>query len=142
MRTLAETTHTTTATPKALFSVWTDIDKWSEYDEGIDWAKLDGEFAVGARFTLKAKGGPKLKGTIVTLEPERQFTDALQLFGARMLFIHTVEPGNNGFVVTVTLAMDGPLAWFWAMAVGRNREAGLETSTKGAIARAKLVPGV
>jgi hypothetical protein len=137
MITLARTTATTTAGVAELFDVWADIERWSEHDGGIESIKPDGPLALGTTFTVKAPGGPTLKGTIVKFVPQRHFTDALKLFGARILFIHDAEPMAAGTSVTVAMAVDGPLAWIYGKAIGRGKQQQLETSTAALIARAE-----
>ncbi len=81
MKILAQTTQHTSASPEAIFKLWADIDNWSDYDNGIEWAKLTDSFAVGSHYTLKPKGGPKVKATILVVEPNKTFIDVSHLVG-------------------------------------------------------------
>lgn len=137
MKTIARTTQQTKAKPEAIFKLWKDIDNWAEYDHGIEWAKLTDNFSVGGHYTLKPKGGPKVKATILVLEPNTRFIDVSHLFGAKLTFDHKITEENNNTVVALTMTIDGPLAWLWAKILGKNQQADLEQSTANLITKAE-----
>ncbi|MHB8181899.1 MAG: SRPBCC family protein [Acidithiobacillus ferrivorans] len=75
VKTLAQTTQQTKAKPEAIFNLWADVNNWADYDEGIEWAKLTDSFGAGGHYTIKPKGGPKVKATIFVVEPTKRFVD-------------------------------------------------------------------
>jgi len=137
MITLAKTRQVTTANPADIFSLWADINHWADYDTGIEWAKLTDAFAEGNHYTIKPKGGPKVKATIVTVEPSRHFVDISHLFGARLVFDHMIDQQGSRTAVSITQTVHGPLAWVWAKILGKNQQADLEASTANLIKKAE-----
>lgn len=137
MITLSKTHQTTTAKPAEIFSLWADINHWSEYDEGIEWAKLTDTFAEGSHYTIKPKGGPVVKATILTVETNRCFIDVSHLFGANLTFDHRLAEQNGHTTVSITMTLRGPLAWLWVKVLGKNQQADLEKSTANLIKKAE-----
>ncbi len=137
MKTLAQTTQQTTATPETIFKLWADVDNWAAYDHGIKWAKLTDDFSAGGHYTLKPRGGPKVKATILMVEPNKRFIDVSHLLGAKLKFDHKIIKENDHIVVSITMTIDGPIGWLWAKILGKNQQADLEQSTANLIAKAK-----
>lgn len=137
MKILAHTTKQTNATPASIFSLWADVNNWAEHDQGIEWAKLTDTFAVGGHYILKPKGGPKVNATIEVVEPNTRFVDVSHLFGAKLRFDHGITVQDGKTIVTMTMDISGPMAWFWTMVLGKNQQADLETSTANLIAKAE-----
>jgi len=137
MKILAQTTQRTTAVPEAIFQLWVDIDHWADYDHGIEWAKRTDQFAEGSVYTVKPKGGPAVKATIVKIEPARRMVDVSQLLGATLQFDHLVTQEDGVTIVNIVISIEGWLGWFWAMVLGKNQQANLDDSTKNLIAKAE-----
>ena len=51
---------TTEVTKEQIWKLTTDIDNWKNWDDTVEYSKLQGEFKVGECFILKPKGGPKV----------------------------------------------------------------------------------
>jgi hypothetical protein len=107
-----------TAAPAAFFERWGDMATWPEWNQDTEWARLDGPFATGSTGTLKPKGGPKVRLTIASLVPGREFVDVSHLVGARLTFDHQVEEREDGCDLRVAVTMAGPLARLWAKLLG------------------------
>ncbi len=137
MRTLAQTRQQTRTTPEAIFKLWSAVDNWAEYDQGIEWAKLTDSFSAGGHYTLKPKGGPKVKATILVVDPNTRFIDVSHLFGAKLQFNHKITEEDGNTVVSITMTIDGPLSWLWAKILGKNQQSDLEQSTANLITKAE-----
>lgn len=137
MITLAKTTQKTVAKPSAIFALWADVNHWADYDHGIEWAKLEGNFVEGSVYTIKPKGGPKVHATILTITPNHTFVDVSHLFGAKLRFDHVITQSDHATTVSVTMTLSGPLAGLWVKILGKNQQADLEQTTKDLIAKAE-----
>ena len=137
MITLATTTQQTVAKPQAIFALWQDIDHWADFDDGIEWAKLTDTATAGGHYVIKPKGGPKVKATIMTAEPNSRFVDLSQLFCAKLNFDHRLTKKNNITTVTITQTLDGIFTPIWAKILGKDQQADLEKSTAKLIAKAE-----
>ena len=125
MTTVITTAHAiTTAPPAALFDRWADMATWPEWSTDMDWARLDGPFAVGTTGVLKPTRGPKTKFVIEQLDPGRVYVDVSRLPGARLTFDHRVAdlPGG-GCSVDVTVSLSGPLSRLWMLVLARDLRA-------------------
>jgi hypothetical protein len=137
MKRLAQTTHITAATPEVIFKLWEDIDNWADYDHGIEWAKLTDGFTVGGQYILKPKGGPKVKATILVVEPASRFVDVSHLVGANLKFDHRLANRNGTTATSITITISGPMSWLWARILDKNQQADLDRSTANLIAKAE-----
>jgi hypothetical protein len=137
MITLAKTSQKTKATPGDVFALWADIDNWTDFDDGIEWAKLTDTFAAGGHYVIKPKGGPKTEATIQIIESNKRFVDISHLPGASLTFDHVLTQGQSGVTVEITMALSGPFAWLWAKIRGKNQQADLDKSTAALIKKAE-----
>jgi hypothetical protein len=103
-----------------VFAAWADVERWSEWDMGLEFARLSGPFEPGAKIRLKPKGGPEVGVEILTVDAERGFTDVTRFFLARMVDQHELRETPEGLELTSTLSMNGPLAALWVLLVGKG----------------------
>jgi hypothetical protein len=97
------------ASPEPIWRLWVEVGAWCEADH-IDWARLDGDFAVGGTVKSKAKGFPVASTlTITEVEEPRRWTDESRAPGMRMTFVHAIEPRDGGAVVTERVMIRGPV---------------------------------
>ena len=137
MKTIAKTIQQTKASPETIFNIWADIDGWSDFDQGIEWAKLTDTFTTGGHYTLKPKGGPKVKATITLVKPNEKFIDVSHLPGAKLIFDHTISTRNDATEISITMTLHGPLTWLWVKVLGKDQQADLEKSTANLIVKAE-----
>ncbi|GAA2689334.1 hypothetical protein [Actinoplanes palleronii] len=126
MKTIATAEVTTDVPAAAFFERWADMATWPEWNLDTDWVRLDGPFQTGATGVLKPKGGPKTRFVVASLIPGREFVDVSLLAGARLTFHHLVGTAADGRnTVTVRVTLEGPLAFFWNLVLGKDIAAGL-----------------
>lgn len=136
--------HTHTRTVKGvgadqLWRVWSDVNQWHTWQSDIEYARLDGAFAVGNTFTLKPQGGPTVQIEIVRAEPGRAFTDLTRFPGARMYGAHEFVSGSDGLEIRTTLRIEGPLSFIWRKIVAEGIAKGEAEQTERLIERATRV---
>ena len=113
--------ETTTDVPaEKLYRAICDINNWNKWDEELEWTKLEGVAEVGAAFTLKPKGGPKVKLTIDQMRPYRQVDTAHLLLGKLRNYHEYVQTGD---VTSVRFKVEiwGVLGFFWRKVIGENQ---------------------
>jgi hypothetical protein len=139
MKILATAQIITKAQAHAIFRLWEDVEQWPTWDNGIEWAKLEGPFSTGTNYRLKPKGGPVTKATIQLVENDHAFNDVSHLPGAKLYFEHVIEPTGSARTVTHTVRINGPLAWLWRRILGKNIQKGLQPAldTLGRLAEGK-----
>jgi hypothetical protein len=102
--------HPTSARPDAVWSLWSDVSQWPEWDVDLDLVTLDGDFAAGSSGTLKPKGMDAFPFVITRAEPSLGYTDETPLPGAVLRFDHDLLPAEEGIVIRQRVTMDGPAA--------------------------------
>ncbi len=129
--------ETTTDVPaEQLYKAITDINSWSKWDDGLEFAKLEGAAKQGAPFLLKPKGGPNVKMTIDEIQPYR-LVDTAHLFLAKMRTSHEYVSSSNHTIVRCGIEVWGPLGFFWRKVVGENQIKGAAAQTAALISYAR-----
>lgn len=108
-----EWTHTvtTTATPEQVWPLYAEVDRWLEWDSGLQGVTLDGPFAVGSRGTLQVEGQPPLEWELVEVTENASFTDVTEIPGvATLTFVHRIEPRDAGSAIVHEVRIEGPAA--------------------------------
>jgi hypothetical protein len=119
MITVADAHATTTAGPDGFFAMWADMPHWPDWNDDMEWVRLDGPFATGSTGQMKPKGGPKVTFVIDRLVPGREFVDVSLLVGARLTVDHQVTQKSDGHCeVDVTITLTGPLSRVWNLILG------------------------
>jgi Polyketide cyclase / dehydrase and lipid transport len=120
------------ATPAAVWALWSDASRWPDWNEQLESGELDGELAVGTGATVKFKRGGKMKFTVTAVEPERLFVDEARLPGCRFGHEHRVEPAGAGSEITHRLYLEGFTSGLFSRLFSRKR---MEKSVVDFIAR-------
>lgn len=110
----------TDASPEAVWQVWVDVNNWPQWDEALEWCKLEGDFAKGSVYSLKPEGGPEVKATITECEPLKRFSDVTSLPLAKMSFSHEMVPLNGRYRLTHQVRIWGPLSFLFARVIGKK----------------------
>ena len=127
---LAQHTLETTALPENVWARWADVASYPEWDEGVESARLDGEFKVGACGVIKPKGGRPASFKITEVEEFRTFADQTLLLFARLRFSHKLEATDMGTRFTHVIQAEGPLAWVWSLILSPKLKTGLSPAMR------------
>lgn len=120
------------APPSTVWSVWTNPSEWP--GGIIDTAKIDGDFAVGAKITIKVQGGLANTSTVTRLEPPKRWVAVSKLPGLTMTYEHVIESADDGTVLSEHVMLSGLFAGAAADLMG-NRLSQTFTQTTAHIAR-------
>jgi hypothetical protein len=105
---------------KKVWNLWSDVKNWPRWDPDIQFCDIKGTFKEGNSFTLKPKGGPKVKIKLVEVIPGVTFTDCTSFPGAKMYGKHVIEETKNGLKLTTTMTIQGPLGFIWRKVVAEG----------------------
>jgi Polyketide cyclase / dehydrase and lipid transport len=135
-------THTfqtkTELEPKDIWPVLANVSGWPELDHNIDRIQIESEPAAGVSFTLKPKGGPRLRFRIGSFEPPEVYSDICILPLATMTTRHTLTRDSSAeTLVSVEIVIEGFLSPFWGLVVGRKHASGLPAQTARILAHAR-----
>ncbi len=122
--------QTTTDVPaEKLFRAISDINTWSHWDAGLEFARINRPATAGSTFVLKPKGGPSVQMSIEELRsPERMVDIALPL--AKLRTRHEFLQSGGETRVRFSVEVWGPLGFLWRRMVGEKqiREAPVQTA--------------
>ena len=103
-----------------VWAAWSDIDHWHDWDTDIEYAKAPEGFREGSVFTLKPKGGPRVRITLLRAEPRVGYTDLTHFPLARMFGIHDMADVPGGLRLTITIRVEGLLGGLWRKLVAQK----------------------
>ena len=98
---LFECEATLEACPSAVWSVWTDVARWPEWDVSKEITRLDGPFEPGASGWAKQRGNLGGPFTITAVEPGRRWVSECPLPLGKIVFDHVLEPVDKDRVRVV-----------------------------------------
>jgi uncharacterized protein YndB with AHSA1/START domain len=99
----------TSASPEAVWRLWSDIPRWPEWNADLSQAELEGEFSEGSTIRMTSNDGEAVELRIAeALEPER-FVDEAELGGITVRTTHKVEPaGPKRLRMVYRMEITGP----------------------------------
>src|SRR3954469_17349606 len=89
-----------------VWKAWSDVDAWHTWQNDVEFAKLDGPFVAGSAFTLKPKGGPKVRITLTKVEDRKSFSDLTRFPGARMAGEHEFLRHGDELEIKTTIRVE------------------------------------
>ena len=103
-----------------MWKLFADVNNWHTWDEGIEFAKLEGKFEKGNFFTLRPKGGPNVKVVLLETNENKMFLDVTKFPLAKMYDEHTFEETPDGLKITNTISVEGVLGFLWRKIVAQK----------------------
>jgi hypothetical protein len=116
---------TTEVTKEQMWKLFAYVNNWHTWDEGIEFAKMEGKFEKGNHFLLKPKGGPKLNIELIETIENVKFVDLTKFPLAKMYGEHLFEETPQGLKITTTMKVEGLLAFLWIKLVAKGIVDGL-----------------
>jgi hypothetical protein len=104
----------------SVWTLWADVNRWHEWDRDIEWARMSEPFQAGSAFELKPKGGPRVSLRLTRAESLKGYSDLARFPLARMHGIHDMVETAEGLKLTITIRVEGPLAWLWRKIVAEG----------------------
>jgi uncharacterized protein YndB with AHSA1/START domain len=129
------THRTTTPVPAArLYDAITDINRWSDWDDGLDWARHESSLAPGAAFRLKPAGAPEVSMEITEASRPGRFADIAHLHFAKLHTSHVFRETDGRTEVETVISISGLLGFFWDRVFVRKHAAEAAAQTQKLIA--------
>lgn len=76
------------ASPQDIYSLYTDVENWNQWDKEVKCSHLTGAFEVGTEGILKPSSGPKSKILVTDIVPNKSFTVTSKLPFCLLSFEH------------------------------------------------------
>ncbi|MDD8018590.1 MAG: hypothetical protein PHP42_09475 [Bacteroidota bacterium] len=127
----------TDVSAEKIWKIWSNVEAWNKWDKEVEWAKIQGDFAVGTIGYLKPKGAPKSKFVMTGCKKNESFSDRSFLPLATLEFFHVMKQTNDGLVVTHSIKISGLLSWVFAKLIGEKLSKGLPEAMNELVTLAK-----
>ena len=99
----------TSASPEAVWQLYTDVASWPTWDDAVERLTLDGPFEPGAVGTFKLHEQDPLEFRLLEVQPQRGFMDETSIPGGLVRFRHRIEPLDDGQVrLTHAVEIEAP----------------------------------
>lgn len=98
---LFECEATFEAEPAEVWKVWTDVERWPEWDVSKEIARLDGPFQPGVCGWAKQRGNLGGSFTITVVDDGRRWVSECPVPMGKVVFDHILEPVAGGCVRVV-----------------------------------------
>lgn len=98
---LFECEATFEAEPAEVWKVWTDVERWPEWDVSKEIARLDGPFQPGVCGWAKQRGNLGGPFTITAVDDGRRWVTECPIPLGKVVFDHVLEPAAEGHVRVV-----------------------------------------
>lgn len=129
----------TDVSPERLYRAISDVNNWSKWDTGLEDTQLAGDAKPGSTFTLRPKGGPRVRMSIDEARPYL-FVDTAHLLGARMRTTHEYVAAGGQTTVTFGVEVSGPLGFFWRKVVAEKQIKEAPVQLAAFVAYARTTP--
>jgi len=101
----------TTASSEAVWRVWSEVERWPEWNADLERADLSGPFAVGTTITMHQQGGDQIELRIAEAVRNERFVDEADLGDVVVRTSHLVEPApDDRLRVVYRMEISGPQA--------------------------------
>ena len=81
----------TTATPEAVWRLWSDVPRWPEWNADLEQAELSGPFAAGSTVRMTPHGQEPIELRIAEAAEREVFVDEAHLEEVVIRTIHRIE---------------------------------------------------
>jgi uncharacterized protein YndB with AHSA1/START domain len=96
--------------PERVWTLISEIDRWSSWQPDISTARLIGPLAPGSTFRWKS-AGTGIFSTIAEVDPPRRIAWTGRAMGAKAKHVWMLEPQGSGTVVTTQESFEGLVVW-------------------------------
>lgn len=113
--------RSTTATPAAVWRVWSDPNNWSRWNSGITSARVDGPLADGTTGTMTTSRGSSHEVTFHDVTPGRGFS--MSMHGpplTNVTFRCEISPAGSGSTISQNVAFTGPFGFLFGAMMGNE----------------------
>ena len=108
-----QTEHSTqtTATPEAVWTVWSDVERWPEWNGDLERAEISGPFDAGSTITMHPRVGDAIELRLADVSKPVRFTDEADLGQVIVRTVHEIRPDDgDGSRIVYRMEIRGPAA--------------------------------
>jgi len=111
--------------PNVIDQIWSEVDRWHEWDPDTKEASLNGPFTVGTTGRIVPTKGMGVPMVVTERTVGQSFTVEANIPLFKMHFEHTLSPSENGVLVSHRVWFTGPLCFLFGPGVAKQVRNGL-----------------
>ena len=96
-----------------IWQIYTDVENWKEWIDGVEYSTIDGNFEDGALVTIKNINKPKSSSPLKDVVVNKSFVLQVKMPLSRADFIHEIIKDNDVTKVRFAVEITGVLAFFF-----------------------------
>lgn len=82
----------TSAAPDVIWTLLRDVERWPQWNAGVEKIEIKGPFAAGTLFVMMAPGQDPITSRLVEVQDGKSFLDETRLGELRIFVDHRIEP--------------------------------------------------
>jgi hypothetical protein len=111
--------RSTKASPERVWSVWSDVSTWMDWNPNVGSMSIEGPFQEGTRLVMHTRAGRTHQMTLTDVRPGRSFEVLTRVIpGTTFTFVCEVKPAAAGSEISQGLRMGGPLGGIFGPLTG------------------------
>jgi hypothetical protein len=110
----------TKATPTQIWKIWQDVETWSNWDQALEFSKIDGPFQAGTTGSTKFANTPPFKTLLTQVKPLKLVVQETYLTFAKVVSCQSMKQLPGKTQVTFQIEIRGPLSLFFACMIGQS----------------------
>lgn len=110
--------RSTTASPEAVWRVWSDPNNWSSWNSGIKSAQVAGPLADGVTGVMTTREGGTYSVRFHDVVPQRGFSLSMNGPMSTITFVCEIAPAGSGSTIAQSATFSGPIAFLLAPMMG------------------------
>lgn len=127
----------TTATPEAIWRLWSDVESWPDWNDDIERIAISGPFAVGSTISMTPIGQDMVELRLAEVVEPDLFVDEADLGDVVVRTIHRIDPVEGDHRrVTYRMEITGPAADRLGPEVGPEISSDFPETLSGLVERA------
>ena len=103
----------TKASEAKIWEIFTDVENWKEWIDGIEYSTIDGNFEDGTLVTIKNIKKSEVSSPLKDVIVNKSFILQSKMPLSTVDFIHEIVKDNDGLKVRFAVEIYGTLAFFF-----------------------------
>ena len=101
------------ASEAKIWQIYSDVEHWKEWIDGVEYSTIDGNFEEGTLVTIKNFNKPKSSSPLKNVVVNKSFTLQVKMPLSRADFIHEIVKEDDVLKVRFAVEISGILALFF-----------------------------
>jgi Polyketide cyclase / dehydrase and lipid transport len=128
----------TTASPEAIWRLWSDVATWPEWNEDIEKIEISGPFAVGSTIAMTPIGQDTVELRIAEASESHLFIDEAEFPDVVVRTVHRIDPvSGDRRKVIYRMEISGPAAGTVGPELGPQISSDFPETLSGLVERAE-----